>query len=137
MARRLAERGYADYRRSDAGTLRMLWRGPLSIGGLGSGLGVTRQAARKVTDGLQQRGYATTERDALDARQLNITLTPAGREYAVAIATVIAELNLEMARRVDPAQLAAADEVLRAAMFDESTRQRVSRLRRPESGGHK
>ena len=38
----------------------MLWQGPLPVGRLGAGLGVTRQAARKVADGLEQRGYATT-----------------------------------------------------------------------------
>jgi hypothetical protein len=69
---------------------------------------VTRQAARKVADGLQQRGYATAERDSLDSRQLNITLTPAGQDYARAVIAVIEELNQEVRHRVDPGQLAAA-----------------------------
>jgi DNA-binding MarR family transcriptional regulator len=133
MARRLAARGYAGYRRSDAGTLRMLRRSPLAIGQLGARLGVTRQAARKVVDGLQQRGYASTVRDQRDSRQLNVTLTAAGRQYARATTAVIEELNREIARRVDPAQLAAADVVLRAAMFDDSARQRAEWLPRPPS----
>jgi DNA-binding MarR family transcriptional regulator len=133
MARRLATRGYQGYRRSDAAALRMLYRGPLAIGQLGSRLGVTRQAARKVADGLQQRGYATTSRDARDSRQLNVTLTPAGHEYARAIAIVISELNREVARRVDPAHLVAVDAVLRAALFDDGARQRADSLPRPPS----
>jgi DNA-binding MarR family transcriptional regulator len=32
-------------------------------------LGVTRQAAGKVADALEQRGYATTERDSRATRQ--------------------------------------------------------------------
>jgi hypothetical protein len=47
------------------------------------------------------------EEDAL-VEQLNVTLTPAGRDYARAITDVIEELNREIARRVSPDQLAAA-----------------------------
>jgi DNA-binding MarR family transcriptional regulator len=135
LAERLDRRGYSGYRRSDAGAIRLLLRGPVPVGQLGTVLGVTRQAARKVADGLQQRGYATTARDPDDARQVNVTLTPAGQDYARAIVAVIDELNREIARRADPAQLAAADAVLRAALFDDSTRQRAGRLPRPPLPG--
>ncbi len=134
MTSRLERLGYAGCKRTDAAVLRMLWRGPLPVGRLGEGLGVTRQAARKVADGLEQRGYATTERNSRDTRQLNVTLTPAGRDYARIVTAVIAELNREVARRASPAQLAAADAVLRAALFDDSTRQRAGRLPRPPEG---
>ncbi len=133
MSSRLERLGYADYRRTDAAVLRTLWRDPQPIGRLGTVLGVTRQAARKVADGLEQRGYATTGRDSRDTRQLNVTLTPLGRDYAVAIIAVIAELNREVAARVTPAQLAAADAVLRAALFDDSARQRADRVPRPSA----
>src|SRR6202451_1737975 len=115
LTSRLERLGYADYRRTDAAAMRMLWRGPLPVGQLGPGLGVTRQAARKVADGLEQRGYATTERDAHDTRQLNVTLTQLGRDYAVAVTAVIEELNRDVAGRVSQDQLSAADTVLRAA----------------------
>jgi len=131
MARRLAGLGYADYRRTDAATMRLLLREPLPVGRLGGYMGVTRQAARKVVGGLQQRGYAATERDRHDARQLNVTLTPAGREYALAIVAVVDELNREAGRRASPEQLAAADAVLRAVLFDESARRRAERILRP------
>jgi DNA-binding MarR family transcriptional regulator len=131
MTSRLEQLGYTDYRRTDAAVLRMLWQDPLPVGRLGEGLGMTRQAARKVADGLEQRGYARTERDSRDTRQLNVTLTQLGRDYTRAVVTVIAELNLEVAARVSPAQLAAADTVLRAALFDDSTTQRASRVPPP------
>jgi DNA-binding MarR family transcriptional regulator len=131
MAGSLAARGYPEYRRSDAAAIRRLRRGPLSIGQLGAALGVTRQAARKVADGLEQRGFAATERDPGDARQLNVSLTQAGLAYADAVSAVIAELNREVARRTRPADLAAADAVLRAVLFDESTRERAGWLPRP------
>jgi len=134
LTSRLAARGYPGYRRSDAAVIRILRRGPVPVGQLGTALGVTRQAARKVADGLHQRGYASADRDSRDTRQVAITLTPAGRDYARAVTAVIDELNREVRQRVSPAQLAAADVVLRAAMFDDSTRQRASRLPSPPSG---
>ena len=67
-------------------------------------------------------------------RAQDITLTQAGQDYARAIKDVIAELNHEVSKRTDPAQLAAADAVLRAVLFDESARQRASRLPRPSPG---
>jgi DNA-binding MarR family transcriptional regulator len=128
---RLERLGYAGFRRGDAAAMRLLWQGPLPVGRLGAGLGVTRQAARKVADALEQRGYVTTERDSRDSRQLNVTLTPVGRGYALAVLAVTEQLNREVAGRVSPAQLAAADTVLRAALFDDSARQRASQLPPP------
>ncbi len=131
MTSRLERLGHADYRRTDSAVVRMLWRGPLPVGHIGAAMGVTRQAARKVVDGLEQRGYVTTGRDSRDTRQLNVSLTPAGRDYARAVVAVMAELNSDIAGRVSPAQLAAADTVLRAALFDDSARQRASQVPPP------
>jgi len=47
---------------------------------------------------------------------------------ALAVIAVTEELNREVARRVSPAQLAAADAVLRAALFDDGARRRASQL---------
>jgi DNA-binding MarR family transcriptional regulator len=131
MTSRLERLGYPGFRRGDAAVMRVLWRGPLPVGRLGAGLGVSRQAARKIADALEQRGYATAERDSRDTRQLNITLTPAGRDYARAVIAVTEELNQEVAARVSPAQLTAADTALRAALFDASARERASQLPPP------
>jgi DNA-binding MarR family transcriptional regulator len=133
MAARLGEAGYGDYRRSDAAALRLLRRRPASVGELGTALGVTRQAGRKVVDGLLERGYASTQRDSADARRLNVALTSAGQRYATAITGVISELNAELAARVDESQLAATDVVLRAAIVGESGQRRPQRLVRPPS----
>ncbi len=131
MASRLAEFGYDDYRRTDAAAIWLLQRGPVPVGQLGTALGVTRQAARKVADGLDQRGYATIQRDPDDARQLKVALTAAGQDYSSAVVAVIDQLNREVMRRTDPAELSAADAVLRAAMFDDSARWRAGLLPPP------
>ncbi len=128
MAARLAERGYADYRRSDATVLRLLQQGPVPIGQTGAALGVTRQAARKVADGLEQRGYALTERDRRDSRLLNVVLTPAGETYARAVVEVIDSLNRRLRQQVDPEWLAAADAVLRASIADAGIRDLAASL---------
>jgi len=126
MAAALAARGFADYRRSDAAALRMLARGPTAVGRLGALLGVTRQAARKVVAGLEQRGYARLERDKRDSRRLNVVLTAAGEAYARAVVAVVEELNRDLCGRVDPDQLVAADTVLRAAIAGADARERAA-----------
>jgi DNA-binding MarR family transcriptional regulator len=132
MASRLAQLGYPDYRRSDAAALRLLRRGPVPVGRLGAELGVTRQAARKVAEGLEQRDYARTERDVHDSRVLNVVLTAAGTAYAQAMTDVIHALNREFCQRVDPAQLAAADSVLRAVITgDGALQSAASAIRGP------
>jgi DNA-binding MarR family transcriptional regulator len=133
MGAELEDRGFADYRRSDAATLRRLRRAPASVGELGVHLGVTRQAARKVVRGLEERGYASTGADAGDARKLNVILTPAGRAYADAIIAVIDRLNRAVAGRVASDQLAAADAVLRASIEDEGVARRAAYVSPPSS----
>jgi DNA-binding MarR family transcriptional regulator len=112
MATRLETRGFHDYRRSDALVLRSLRRGSMPVGRLAGALGVTRQAARKVVDGLERRGYARTERDGGDARRLNVVLTDGGVAYAVAVVAVVRGINAEVASHVDPERLAVARTVL-------------------------
>ncbi|MGO8957513.1 MAG: MarR family winged helix-turn-helix transcriptional regulator [Streptosporangiaceae bacterium] len=131
MASELADRGFTDYRITDAAVMRQLRRGPVPVGQLGADLGVTRQAARKVVRGLQERGYANTEPDADDARKLNVILTAAGRAYASAITEVIARLNRALAAKVTPEQLAAADTVLRESIEDDQVALRAQRIPPP------
>jgi DNA-binding MarR family transcriptional regulator len=128
MAARLERLGYADYHRSDAASLRVLRRGPIAVGRLAGTLDVTRQAARKLVAGLERRAYARTERDAHDSRKLNVVLTARGEAYAAAVVQTIEALNRELGERVDAAQLAAADAVLRAVIDDDGAGQHSPRL---------
>ena len=118
MALELARQGYRDYRISDSATVRLLLAGPLSIGELGEVLGITRQAARKVTRYLEDRGYATTAADSADGRKVNVVLTRTGRAYARTVVEVIALLNRALAERVSRDEMIAADVVLRAVLDD-------------------
>ncbi len=118
MAEGLRRRGFDDYRRSDALVFRALRRGPLPVGRLGALLGTTRQAGRKVVDGLEQRGYATTGQDATDARRTNVTLTPPGERYAAAVVEVIDELHRRLGSQVTDQEMASARTVLRAVVAE-------------------
>lgn len=135
MASELAAAGYPGYRPTDAALVRLLRRrGSASIGAVGARLGVTRQAARKLIDGLEQRGLASEARDPADTRTINVSLTSAGEAYAGVIVAVIEQLNDELAGRVSVEDLAAADRVLRAAIGDPHTQARASALRAPLDG---
>jgi DNA-binding MarR family transcriptional regulator len=119
MAEGLADLGYLDYRRTDAALLRLLRRrGPVAIGTIGTRLGISRQAARKLVDGLKQRGYCSEARDENDGRVVKVTLTPTGSAYAAAVTEVVHRLNRELVGRVSHDQLVAADAVLRATFGD-------------------
>ncbi len=131
MAAGLAARGYPDYRQSDAAVMRILRRRALPVGQLAAVLGVTRQAARKVAEGLEQRGLARTERDSADSRKLNVVLTTTGLSYAEAVTEVLQALNRELVQRVNPSDLAATDVVLRAAITDPDIRKRADGVQRP------
>jgi DNA-binding MarR family transcriptional regulator len=122
VASDLEARGFPEFRVSDAGSVRLLFVAPRTVGELGQLLGITRQGARKLAANLEARGYATVARDVDDARKLNVTLTEDGLAYGRAISEVITLLNLALSRGVQPKQLQAADTVLRAVIHDEASR---------------
>lgn len=130
MADALEAQGYPGYRRTDAWAMRLLASGPVPITQVGKRFGISRQAGRKVVDGLMARGYAATDPDVTDRRRVNVSLTPAGAAYSDAVIAVIREQNGSLAALVEPRDLEAADRVLRAAM-DERARQTAQRLVRP------
>jgi DNA-binding MarR family transcriptional regulator len=131
---RMREAGFPGYRRTDAGILALLLRRPLAIGQLGEALGVSRQAARQLADGLVERGYASFGTDQADARRTLVVLTPSGKAYGRAIWAAQDALNQTVRNRVSQADLAAADAVLRAVFPDDKARQRVDERLPPPTG---
>jgi DNA-binding MarR family transcriptional regulator len=111
---RMEVAGFVDYRQTDAFVVRLLFRHPWAIGELGEAMGITRQAARQLADGMVERGYATLGADPGDARRTLVALTPRGEAYARAVRRAQRGLNDALRRRVSAADLIAADRVLRA-----------------------
>jgi DNA-binding MarR family transcriptional regulator len=131
---RMQEAGFAGYRRTDAGVLALLLQRPLAIGQLGEALGISRQAARQLADGLVERGYASFGTDQADARRTLVVLTARGKAYGRAIWAAQDALNETVRNRVSEADLAAADAVLRAVFPDGNARQRVDERLPPPTG---
>jgi DNA-binding MarR family transcriptional regulator len=121
---RLDRAGYPGYRQTDSWMLRLLSQQPSALGRLGDAMGVTRQAAAKLAQGLVERGYATLEADPTDGRRTLVVLTRKGRVYARAVAAAQAALNEAVRARVSDQQLEAADAVLRS-VFSNEDRPRV------------
>jgi DNA-binding MarR family transcriptional regulator len=134
IRQRMQEAGFPGYRRTDAGILALLLQRPLAIGQLGEAVGISRQAARQLADGLVERGYATFGADEADARRTLVVLTPRGKAYGRAIWTAQDALNETVRSRVSEADFAAADAVLRAVFPDDKARQRVDDRMPPPSG---
>jgi DNA-binding MarR family transcriptional regulator len=122
---RMQEVGFPGYRQTDAGILGLLLYRPLAIGQLGEAMGVTRQAARQLADGLVERGYASFGTDPADARRTLVVLTASGKAYGRTIWMAQDALNERVRSRVGEADLAAADAVLRAVFPDGEARQRI------------
>jgi DNA-binding MarR family transcriptional regulator len=106
---------------------------PLAIGQLGEAMGISRQAARQMADGLVERGYATFGTDDAGARRTLVVLTLMGKAYGRAIWMAQDALNERVRSRVSEADLAAADAVLRAVFPDDDARQRVDKRMPPLS----
>ena len=124
---RVQEAGFPGYRQSDAWILALLLARPMAIGQLGEAMGISRQAARQMADGLVERGYATFGTDDADARRTLVVLTRKGKTYGRAIWTAQDALNERVRSRVSEADLAAAEAVLRAVFPDDGARQQVDK----------
>jgi DNA-binding MarR family transcriptional regulator len=98
-------------------------------------MGVTRQAARQLADGLVQRGYASLASDPEDARRTLVALTESGVAYGRAVWETQDWLNAQVRSRVSPQDLAIADSVLRAVFPGSKARERIDEwLPAPDQG---
>ncbi len=97
---------------SDVPAMQALADRPLAITELATVLGITRQAAAKVSHGLGERGLAGPMPDARDGRVRRVALTPAGQ---AALAKRDQVMN-------------AVDQEVRAAIGDETVDQAVGSI---------
>jgi DNA-binding MarR family transcriptional regulator len=125
--------GFPGYRQTDSWVLRLLAPQPMAIGRLGEAMGVTRQAARKLANGMVERGYAALAADPSDGRRTLIVLTPTGQAYAAAVAAAQDGLNNALRDGVSAEDLAAADRVLRTVFWSASVRRRIDEAVPPPS----
>jgi DNA-binding MarR family transcriptional regulator len=81
-------------------------------------IGISRQAATKMADSLERRGYVERKDDEADRRRVVLHLTDLGRRYERAIVEVVDALDESFRASVSPADLEAAFRVLHVAARD-------------------
>ena len=125
----LDDAGFGAVSTTSALAVRMLADGPMTPGALAAALGVTAQAAGKVSGELEKQGLALRGTDPRDARARPLTLTAEGRRMAETMREAESAAVEGWRRIADPDDLDALVRALRAYL--ESTSQpRVSHARR-------
>lgn len=120
MRSELAARGFGDFRRGDGAWVRILADAPRSPGEVAAIVGVSRQAATKMADTLERRGYVERAGDADDRRRVVLSLSERGRRYERAIVEVVDLLDQDVRARVPAASLEIARRVLEVVIADGS-----------------
>jgi DNA-binding MarR family transcriptional regulator len=114
----LASRGFDDFRRGDGGWVRILAEAPRSPGEVAGIIGVSRQAATKMADALERRGYVDRADDPHDRRRVVLSLTERGVRYERAIVEVVDLLDETIRSRVPSSSLEIATRVLEVVIAD-------------------
>ncbi|MEJ3656413.1 MarR family transcriptional regulator [Actinomycetes bacterium KLBMP 9759] len=109
-------RGHAALRVSHGFVFQHLVDGPITIGELALNLGVTQQAASKVTTELDAAGYVRRTADATDGRVRRVELTERGRAAVRDTREVRAELVAELADALGADRVESARRTLLAAL---------------------
>lgn len=94
---RLADRGWPDIRPAFGFTLLAARQQPLSSGAIATLLGVTKQAASKLVDSMEDVGYVRRQPNADDARAKLVELTPKGHRLLAEVEDIYVELEAEWA----------------------------------------
>ena len=107
MHRRLAERGWHDVR-PNYGFVLLAARGSGVQGSdIAALMGVSKQAASKLVDAMEQAGYVRRGPHADDQRAKMVTLTAAGDDLLAAVEEIYAELERDWVAILDPQRVRA------------------------------
>jgi DNA-binding MarR family transcriptional regulator len=118
LHKRLAERGWPELRPAFGFTLLAARdQQPLTSGGIASLLGMTKQAASKLVDAMEELGFVRRRPIADDARAKLVELTPKGRRLLAEVERVYAELEAEWADIVGRKQIESLRTDLQAVLL--------------------
>jgi|SRR5579875_799576 len=98
----LARRGHADMRPAHGFTMQAIGPDGATASDLGRRLGVSKQAAGKTVDRLEEIGYAERVPDGGDGRRKVVRLTPRGIEALAISAQIFDDLRADWARTLGP-----------------------------------
>ena len=101
MHQRLTERGWTDVR-PNYGFVLLAARGPGIQGSeIATLMGISKQAASKLVDAMEQAGYVRREPHGDDQRAKVVTLTRAGVDLLAAVEEIYADLEQEWVAILD------------------------------------
>ncbi|GAA1238352.1 MarR family winged helix-turn-helix transcriptional regulator [Oryzihumus leptocrescens] len=110
---RLAEQGHPDLRPSHGFAMQAIGRQGASASEVGRRLGVSKQAAGKTIERLEDLGYVARVDDPVDARRRLVRLTDRGVDALSRSAAIFEELRSGWAGTVGEARLRALEDDLR------------------------
>nr|WP_062334218.1 MarR family winged helix-turn-helix transcriptional regulator [Herbidospora sakaeratensis] len=115
----LAERGHPDMRPMHGFVLQAVARGADSAASLGRTLGVSKQAAGKTVETLEELGYVTRVPDPADSRRKTVVLTGRGVDALRQSAEVFDELRARWAAELGAGRLDDLEDTLRRMTPDD------------------
>jgi DNA-binding MarR family transcriptional regulator len=118
----LARRGYEDVRPAHDFALHSILAGAENASELGRAMSVTKQAAARTITVLEQRGYIAREADAADRRKMRLRITARGMALLREGEAIFEAMRDELEAQVGAESLAAAEDVLRALVGDNTIR---------------
>jgi len=102
---RLAARGWSNVR-PNYGFVLLAARGPgIQASEIAALMGISKQAASKLVEAMEQAGYLRRDPHAGDLRAKVVTLTGLGDELLAAVEEIYAELEEEWVAILDPARV--------------------------------
>ncbi len=110
----LARQGHPDMRPMHGFVFQAIGPRGITAAELGRRLGISKQAAGKTIDSLQQLGYVRREPDSRDQRQKIVVLTDRGFDALARSARIFDDLRARWASKLGPDRLRALEMDLRA-----------------------
>jgi DNA-binding MarR family transcriptional regulator len=112
----LAGQGHPDVRPAHGFAMQAIGLDGVTASDLGRRLGVSKQAAGKTVDRLEELGYAERVDDPADGRRKVIRLTARGIDSLGRAAVIFDTLRAEWAATLGPERLADVEDALRTAI---------------------
>jgi DNA-binding MarR family transcriptional regulator len=109
----LARQGHPHLRPMHGFVLQAVGLDGTTAAGLGRRLGISKQAAGKTVDALEQLGYLQRAADPADARRKIVRLTPQALDALARSAAIFDDLRARWAQALGPGRLRALEDDLR------------------------
>lgn len=112
----LAKQGHPDFRPAHGFALQAIGLDGATASEIGRRLGISKQAAGKTTDRLENLGYVERVDDAEDGRRKLVRLTPRGVDVLSRSALIFEDLHAEWAATIGARRLADLESALRSVV---------------------